>query len=410
MTSPVSSRSVRVCVGALLFTGALLSLVTNASGQTSTTQAGPALPPNASLDAPVIHCSWPLVGNEIPATPTTPEIFAYQSDDDVVTPRGAAGAPCKVDGNGVVRQRANATGMVQLINNEVTGRNLRLWAAVSDPVGDSFGLGTATLNWTVQRPDGTLFDPIPYSLRSCEGTTGPGALWRASSVPVLNVSVLGEPGAATFGDPGSGLGVGTGAFGPKTVSNPEGSGLWQRCRQGQIRIFSGKWRLPMDAECGQYTVITRAAKGELFTEQRYSFEVLCPANATLDTANIHWTIAPGESAEQRGDFDPQTTDMATVTNLSKSPMQLGVVFSPLTQVGADTTISEFGVAVIHVDGTLTGTPKFSADTDNWVDGEASIVCPGESVRLDVRAFAPNTLLPGEYSGSIRLLSRTGGRC
>ena len=268
------------------------------------------------------------------------------------------------------------------------GREIEFWAAVSHPSSDAFATENGAVHWTVFSPDGSVVGQVLPTGRSCAGTTAPGPMWAAAS------------------NGPNGLGV----FAAATVENPEGTGLWQSCRQGRIRMFFGRLTLASGSPCGSYQVATTATVEGKSAVLRYGFEVICPTRAVLDATDVHWDVSPGGVAQLIGDLDPSTVGAPTVTNDGPNPVQIGLIFTPLKRAESSwaPAIAEFGSLLATGEGSALS--RVAADTPQWFSGPASIVCPGASVRLNLTVYAPVDLPLGEYAGNVRLLSRAGGRC
>ncbi len=336
--------------------------------------------------APIVHCGWVLASTGGATT------FAYGPDDDTSTVR-LAGTPCALTPEGAAFQPTGAPGLTKVIvdpNQDGSGREIEFWAAVSHPTSDAFGSGAGTVKWSVQGPDGSELAQVVPTGRSCAGTESPGPMWDAASANA----------------------TGTGVFFAETVSNDEGTGLWQACRQGRVRMFVGRMTLASGAACGSYSVKTTATVAGKSSELGYKFDVLCPTSVTLDAVNIHWDVAPGGTAVVTGDQDPSTGAMPTVTNNGPNPVQIGLVFTPLRRGDAvvNDAIAEFAAVLAPPSSLRAGLPKIVAGETVWFSGPASVVCPGTSVRMNLAVRAPLDITPGQYEGSVRVLARAGGRC
>lgn len=335
--------------------------------------------------APTIHCAWvlPSVGNA-----TT---FAYGPDDDATSVR-LAGNPCALN-EGVAFQPNGAPGLTHIVvdpNNDGSGREIELWAAVSHPTSDAFGSGAGSVAWSVRRPDGSLLAEVAPTGRSCAGAASPGPMWDAASASA----------------------TGSGVFVAATVRNDEGTGLWQACRQGRVRMFSGRLTLASGAACGAYSVTTTATVANKSSTLKYGFDVLCPTDVVLDAVTIHWDVTPGGTGVLNGDQDPTTGSAPTVTNNGPNPVQIGLVFTPLRRADAvvNDAIAEFGAVLAPPTTLRAGLPRIVAGETVWFSGPASVVCPGKSVRMNLMVHAPVDLALGQYEGRVRVLARAGGRC
>ena len=247
---------------------------------------GAAVAAPAAPEAPVIHCAWALASVGTSAT------FEYGPDDDTTTPLFGAGAPCASDPTGVASQPTGAQGMLHVQPNPTAPRELELWAAVSYPTSDAFASGDGAVAWIIHRPNGRELARVEPTGRSCAGTTAPGPMWTAAST----------------------TDSGTGAFSMETVTNVAGSGLWQACRQGQIRAFFGRLSLPADAACGSYPVTTSATVDGETSTLDYSIEVLCPLMVNLDTTEIR------RSAKSRA--SPDCRRMRTAGSPVRRPLSV----------------------------------------------------------------------------------------
>ena len=206
--------------------------------------------------------------------------------------------------------------------------------------------------------------------------------------------------------------TGTGVFVGDTVKNDEGTGLWQACRQGRVRVFSGRLTLASGAACGSYSVTTTATVADKSTSLTYGFDVLCPTDVVLDSVNIHWDVIPGGTGVLNGDQDPTTRSAPTVTNHGPNAVQIGLSFTPLRRGDAvvNDVIAEFGATLAPPTSLQSSLPKIKAGETVWFAGPASVVCPGQSVRMNLTVHAPTDTALGQYEGSVRLLARAGGRC
>jgi hypothetical protein len=359
----------------------LLSFVLIALGLQSTTDASAS---RLDRQIPAIHCAWAM------ANTSATDTFEYGPDDNTSTSLLGTEPACKLDPLHIAVQAMNAPGMLVLQGSNPKPREIELWAAVSQPNGDAFASGLGKVSWTVLKPNGDLLEKVENPIRTCAGTSAPGPMWDTVAT------------AYSYS--------GTGAFSSSTVSNETGTGLWQACRQGQIRIFSARAMLPANAPCGSYSITTLAAVQENTSTLEYEIEVLCPVSARMDASDIHWDVTPGGTAIVRGDLDPSTSDSPTITNHGDRPIQVGVVFSALRRSDLSDSIAEFGATVQGRNGSLEGLPRLAANTDGWMPGLASVVCPGKSIPINLVVHAPIDLAPGEYSGSVRVLARAGGRC
>lgn len=351
--------------------------------------SGPLLgPASAELEpgSPIVHCGWVLPDTD--AGPT----FTYGPDDDVTTVR-LAGAPCTLTDDGNAFQPSGAAGLTHIVvDPDLIGstRTVEFWAAVSDPASDAFASGSGTVSWSVRGPDGSLVGDVAPDGRSCAGSTTPGPMWEAAS-----------DGPA-----------GAGVLAAETVKNDDGTGLWQACRQGRVRMFSGRLTLASGMACGSYSVTTTATVAEKSATLGYTFEVLCATNVVLDAGSVHWNVAPGGIGIVKGDDDPTTGTAPTVTNNGPNPVQIGLLFTPLRRSDAvvNDAIAEFGGLLSPLSSLKAGIPRIVAGESAWFTGPASVVCPGKSVPIDVSVHAPADLADGEYEGTFQVLARAGGRC
>jgi hypothetical protein len=336
------------------------------------------------LSTPIIHCSWAMV------SVSDDDTFLYGPDDTTSPALIESEAACKSDSTRVALQADGAQGLLHLKGNNPQLRNLELWAAVSNSSNDAFGTSEGTVSWTIHTPDGQELTRVDQPQRSCAGVDQPGPMWITA--------------AKGFASSGSG------AFSLTTVTNESGTGLWQACRQGQLRVFSARTTLPANAPCGMYSVSTTANSGVAATTLRYGIDVLCPASAVMDTANIHWNVEPGGTAVVQGDLDPTTSDHPTITNTGDGPVQIGLEFTPLRRADMSDTIAQFGAMVVPKTGPASGLSRLAGNTLGWIPGPASVLCPGKSMPINLVITAPVDLPSGEYSGSVRVLARAGGRC
>jgi hypothetical protein len=334
--------------------------------------------------SPVIYCSWAMASVGVTDT------FEYGPDDNTSTALLESDAACKGNETTFASQTNNAQGLLHVQGNMPRIRDLELWAAVSHPTSDAFGTGDGTVSWIVLKPNGEELSRMDQPVRSCAGTNEPGLMWQAAAK------------AYSYS--------GTGVFAATTVSNGSGTGLWQACRQGQVRIFSARTVLPPDSPCGTYSISTLATVEAKTTKLTYGIDVLCPVSVILDSTNVHWNVAPGGSAVVMGDLDPTTTGSPTITNNGDGPVQVGLVFTPLRRLDRADSIAEFGAMLVPKTGSATGLSRLAANTDGWIPGLSSVICPGKSIPINLVVHAPADLAAGEYSGSVRVLARAGGRC
>ncbi len=337
-----------------------------------------------SSAAPVIHCSWAM------ANVGTNDAFEYGQDDNTPTALLDSDAACRSNATSIAVQADHVQGLLHLQGSNPKRRDIELWAAVSNPTSDAFGNGEGTVSWIVYKPNGQELARVGQPVKSCGGIDEPGLMWKTAAT------------AYSYS--------GTGAFAATTVSNAFGTGLWQACRQGQVRIFSARTEFPPDSPCGTYEVSTLATIDAKTTTLTYGIDVLCPVSVLLDTANVHWNVEPGGSAVVEGDADPTTISSPTITNNGDGPVQVGLAFTPLRRADLSDSIAEFGAMLVPKTGAVTGLSRLAANTDGWIPGLSSVVCPGKSIPINLVVHAPVDLAPGEYSGSVRVLARAGGRC
>jgi hypothetical protein len=333
---------------------------------------------------PAIHCAWAM------ANAGTSDTFEYGPEDNTSTAMIESEAACKLDPLRIASQVENSQGLLHVQGTNPNQREIELWAAVSHPSSDAFGIGLGSVSWTVHKPNGDVLAQVERSVRTCAGDDAPGQMWNTAATAYSH--------------------SGSGAFAMTTVSNATGTGLWQACRQGQIRVFSARTTLPANAPCGSYSIRTTATVDTAKTTLDYGIDVLCPVSAILDAVNVHWDVSPGGTAVVRGDLDPTTTNSPTVTNNGDRPVQVGLIFSALIRPDMSDSIAEFGATVLGKDGSLAGAPRLDANEEGWISGPSSVLCPGKSMPINLVVHAPVDLAPGEYSGSVRVLARAGGRC
>jgi hypothetical protein len=336
----------------------------------------------AAPTPPTVHCAWALADANV----ATPE-FDYGAVD-----RPHASAPPSACTYDTVlkqaRQPANSS-VLQIARESTTPRAIELWAAVSDPASDAFATGAGEVRWEVVGPQGGPPTTVLPTARTCAGTTEPGLMWQWSST---------EPN-------------GTRALSATAVTNADRRGLWERCRQGALRVFSGHLDLAMNARaCGVHTVNTIATVGTLRDEKRFTINVLCPVDVVLDTTQIAWAVEVGSSSSVAGDLDPASKYAPTLTNRGTRPAQIGLLFTAMTRSDNPTKVVRFSAEVQTATGAPTKAERFVAGDRVWLDHDGFILCPGESARLTLTLHASAQVVDGTYTGRVSILAREGGQC
>jgi hypothetical protein len=370
--------------------------------------------------SPTIHCSWALaddpgssdsrrgnVGNADNAGDAKSIVVERKPTDTPATDSAEfdeAGRQevCFGDPVRLAPQGGKPPVLVQLKGADSGERNVELFAAVSYPSSDAFGpdqfenegreSAIGRLSWTVKGPDGASFGRVTNPTPSCGGTEKPGPMWREAAHPERE---------GKRDDPSR-----RGLFSMDVVTNASGTGLWQACRQGQVRVFVGRITIPSDAKCGNYSVSTIASVDGETSTSIYDISVECPISVKLDFEQVRWSVEPGATAVVDGDLNPLTSNRPTVTNLGRGPVQVGVVFSALRRSDLSDSIAEFGVMLVPKIGPRTGISRLPADEEGWIPGPSSVVCPGESVQLNLVVHAPAKLSVGDYSGEVRVIARS----
>jgi hypothetical protein len=204
---------------------------------------------------------------------------------------------------------------------------------------------------------------------------------------------------------------GTHALSDAAVTNHSRRGLWQLCRQGAIRVFSGTFELAMaSTSCGSHRIKTIAKVGEAQSELTFTIDVSCPVDVVMDATRISWVVEAGKAATVVGDADPTTTGAPTLTNRGSRPAQIGVLFTPLTRPDIDSKGDGFSVAVQTATGAPTKADRLLAGVRVWLDQDGFTLCPGESAQLTLTLHAGAQLVEGTYSGRVSILAREGGSC
>jgi hypothetical protein len=395
--------------------------------------------------APTIHCSWAIASDQILkedlksvranelARSATSEELDQRSERSTRTPQDSEGREGRkgpessnvevqnvCSGDRVRQGSGSRKGLVMAniryanslrltaSNTAVSSQtalsnssSVQLLSAVSYPVRDAFGSDAfgnklGTVSWTIRKPDGEVLAQVNNPRRSCGGTNEPGPMWAAA---------IGRQ--SEYSDD---ISSGSGAFSMETGTNDPGIDLWRACRQGRIRMFVGQVSIPTNDQCGNYSVSNSASVDGEITTTNYLINVECPVVVGLDTHDVHWAVDPGGTAVVEGDLNPGTIEHPTITNYGKDPIQVGVVFSALRHLDFTDSIAEFGVMLIPKVGAAAGISRLQADIDGWITGPSAIVCPGESVRVNLVVHAPTLLRAGNYSGNVRVIARAGGQC
>jgi hypothetical protein len=333
--------------------------------------AVPSLGASSASVPPVVQCTWGL---------PLDAAGAYRASQSAPLDR-----PCAIGPNQQISQRDDIGGLAQLADADGK-RTLELWAAVSHPTTDAFGSGAGSVEWVVRAPSGSTVATIKPDRRSCGGDRTPGAMWTTAS---------------TAGGP----------IDPALIRNANGTGIWQSCRQGRIRIYVGRFSLPASAECGAYSIAAVASVAGSSSTKRFGVDVECPASVAFDASRVQWNVMPGATATVVGDTDPKTTDRPTVTNSGKGPIEIGISFTPLRLSQGSAIISSFGATLIGaVPGEATSTSDIEADTVTWLTGPTAVICPGKSAAINLSVHAPAGTPVGQYQGSVKVVARPGGRC
>lgn len=344
----------------------------------------PILPDAAAAPAPpVVHCAWAFAD----ANPSTTAFDYGPVDVPAATPPTSActyGAITKQ-----VTQSPNAQGLVQIVRESVAPRSIELWAAVSDPSSDAFATGSGTVRWEVVGPKGGAPTVVQPTGRTCSGTTEPSAMWQWAATEA----------------------AGSHALSPATVTNADRRGLWERCRQGAVRVFTGKFDLTTTAvSCGAHRVTAIATVGALHDDVAFTVNVLCPVDVVLDASQIRWVVDAGKASTVTGDGDPATKNAPTLTNRGTRPAHIGILFTPMTRPDDQSKVDRFSVTVQTAAGGPTKAERFPAGEQVWLEQDGFTLCPGDSALLSMTLHAGAQLVSGNYAGRVSILAREADRC
>ncbi|MEO8693914.1 MAG: hypothetical protein ABI658_10390 [Acidimicrobiales bacterium] len=332
---------------------------------------------------PVVHCAWAFVD----ANAATAAMDYGAVDVPAATPPTPActyGAVTKQ-----VTQSPNAQGLVQIVREGVAPRSIEVWAVVSDPTSDAFANGSGTVRWEVVGPNGGAPAVVQPTGRTCSGTTEPGAMWQWASTEA----------------------TGSHALAAAAVTNADRRGLWERCRQGAVRIFTGKFDLTTNAlSCGAHRVTAIATVGALHDDVAFTVNVLCPVNVVLDATQISWVVDAGKASTVTGDADPATRNAPTLTNRGTRPAHIGILFTPMTRLDDQRTVDQFSVTVQTATGGPSKAERFLAGDPVWLEQDGFTLCPGESALLSMTLHAGAQLVNGNYTGRVSILAREADRC
>jgi hypothetical protein len=195
------------------------------------------------------------------------------------------------------------------------------------------------------------------------------------------------------------------------VTNEDRRGLWERCRQGAVRVFTGKFDLVTNAlSCGAHRVTAIATVGALHDDVAFTVDVLCPVNVVLDATQISWVVDAGKASTVTGDVDPATKNAPTLTNRGTRPARIGILFTPMKRLDDQSTVDRFSVTVQTATGPPTKAERFLAGEAMWLEQDGFALCPGESALLSMTLHAGAQLVNGNYTGRVSILAREADRC
>jgi hypothetical protein len=360
---------------ALIALNVALPLVASPALRLSDATAAPA--------PPTVHCAWAFADANASSS-----AFDYGAIDQA-SPTPPA-PPCTYDAvSKKVTQTPDEQGLLQITRESVGPRPIEFWAAVSHPASDAFATGSGTVRWEVVGPHGGAPTIVQPTGRTCSGTTEPSAMWQWASTQA----------------------AGTHALSPTAVTNADRRGLWELCRQGAVRVFSGKLDLTTtSATCGAHEVTAIATVGALRTDLAFTLVVRCPVDVVLDATQISWVVEAGKASTVVGDVNPATRNAPTLTNRGTRPAQIGVMFTPMRRSDNIAQVDRFSVTVQTATGAPTTVERFLAGRSVWLDQDGFTLCPGETAQLSLTLHASAQLDTGNYTGKISILARQGGQC
>lgn len=360
MASPSNQRLRRAAVAAItLCLAAFATLLLPTAGASRQSADVP----------PVVLCSWSLVDIGEGA-------FAPGPDADAAVP-SAPGVPCSFhETTGTVGQPDGVDEMIHVRPaDDGTAVGVQTFLVVAQPIG---GDPTDAVEVTVAGPTATG-TTATAQLVDCSGTGVPPAFVGASSLD------------------------GSGAISRDAIERADGRGLADRCRQGDVDLWSVAWTVDTSMPCGTYEVTTRATSAGGTAALTHGVEVVCFWWLTIDFDDVNWDVSPGQADTVVGDADPNTPDAPTITNAGNAALDVGVELSPLTTPDGASSIDTFS-------GTLDDTTlPIPASDVTWFD---VAVCPADSVPLDLTVFVDSATEPGDYGGQYTVWGRsvTGSPC
>jgi hypothetical protein len=355
----------RSVLSIMLATMGLVALVVSLVGTASARQEAPET-------GPLVLCSWSLadVGGSDDGS------FVHGPDDDPATVPSGTGAPCTYDAEtGRITQPAGVTGMAQV--RPLPGGEARRVAshvAVAQPVG---GAVADAVTVTVTGPDGEAHAEADGTILAC-GAEPIGALTWAGT---------GEDAA--------------GAIAAAAITNPDGRGLFDRCRQGDVDIYEAVWEIDATAPCGAYTVTVEVVSADGTTAFGHEIDIVCFWWLEIDFNYLGWELRPGTSTTIEGDLDRETTDAPTVVNLGNAPLEVGIELSALAHADSDATLDDFSASLGGA-GTV-----IEPDSVTWLDAGNGPLCALDDAPLSVGLAIPVDAPTGSYDGSFTVWARAG---
>lgn len=310
---------------------------------------------------PITLCSWSLID-------VGDDAFSPGPDADAAVP-AAPGVPCTFDeASASVGQPDGVDELIHVRPDDGAPVRVRSFVVVTQPIG---GDAADTVEFTVVGPDGAP-DEIGANLVDCTGDGVPAAFTGASSLD------------------------GSGAIARDAITRADGLGLADRCRQGDVDLWSVSWSVDTSMPCGTYEITARASSAGGASTLTHGVEVVCFWWLTIDFDDVNWDVSPGQADTVLGDLDPTTPDAPTVTNAGNAPLDVGVELSPLTTPDGGSEIDSFSGTV---DDTTLPIP---ASDVTWF---GTAVCPDDSVALDLTIFVDSATEPGDYSGQYTVWGR-----
>ena len=312
---------------------------------------------------PIVLCSWSLVDIGDGA-------FVAGPDADAAVP-AAPGVPCAFDETtGTVGQPDGVGEMIHVRpGDDGTTVRVQSFVVLTQPIG------------------GDPADTVDISV------TGPADAAIESAAALVDCGGDGLPAAFA----GASSSNGSGAISSDAIERADGRGLADRCRQGDVDLWSISWTVDTSMPCGAYDVTARATSAGGTASLSHGVEVVCFWWLSIDFDAVNWELSPGQSDTVSGDADATTPDAPTITNAGNAALDVGVELTPLTTPDGGSSIDVFS-------GTLDGTTRpIPADDVTWFD---VAVCPADSVPLDLTIFVDGAIEPGDYAGQYTVWGRS----